>query len=255
RGVLALDEPLAQILPHPDIQDGRAARITPRMVLSHQSGFPNWRFQNEDGQLDIKFEPGSEFLYSGEGFEYLALALAHALDTDLAGLERLMRADMRQALSCDPGPWTWSADLQARLATGYIDGQAQDDWRIESPMVSASLFSSARRYACVVSAILNGTGLSADMRAAAMSPQVVLFDDDDFRADFGLDAWGLGIAIKDTDFGRAISHGGINEGFTSWFTALRDRRAGYVFLTNSQKGPELNAAIEDELLALALALD
>ena len=68
RGVLKLDTPLYTYLPYDDIAyDDRYKLITARMVLTHRSGFPNWR----SGKLDIKFTPGTEFSYSGEGFVYL----------------------------------------------------------------------------------------------------------------------------------------------------------------------------------------
>jgi hypothetical protein len=35
------------------------------MVLSHTSGFPNWR---QKGRLEFLFDPGERFGYSGEGF-------------------------------------------------------------------------------------------------------------------------------------------------------------------------------------------
>jgi hypothetical protein len=73
KGILNLDQPLYTYLPYPDIAyDDRYKLITARMVLSHTSGFPNWRFFNKDNKLDIKFTPGTQYLYSGEGFEYLA---------------------------------------------------------------------------------------------------------------------------------------------------------------------------------------
>ena len=78
RGILNLDRPLYTYLPYPDIAyDDRYKLITARMVLSHTSGFPNWRILNEDKKLDIKFTPGTQYLYSGEGFEYLANVVAH----------------------------------------------------------------------------------------------------------------------------------------------------------------------------------
>jgi hypothetical protein len=58
-----------QAIPH----DARHRQITPRMVLTHSPGFPNWRPRG--GQLTINFEPGTEFSYSGEGFVYLLRAV------------------------------------------------------------------------------------------------------------------------------------------------------------------------------------
>jgi len=79
-GSLSLDESMATHWVDPDLDDDpRHDLITPRMVLSHSSGLPNWRFlRHTDGFYDpdmpltILFQPGSSYNYSGEGFEYVA---------------------------------------------------------------------------------------------------------------------------------------------------------------------------------------
>jgi len=47
--------------------DPRWKRLTPRILLDHSPGFPNFRFLNPDGKLDFKFDPGTRYAYSGEG--------------------------------------------------------------------------------------------------------------------------------------------------------------------------------------------
>ena len=72
RGELDLDKPLHEILPFEEVaHDERYKKITARHCLTHQTGFPNWAWMNPDGKLDIKFDPGTDYGYSGEGFEYL----------------------------------------------------------------------------------------------------------------------------------------------------------------------------------------
>ncbi|HTC40230.1 MAG TPA: serine hydrolase domain-containing protein, partial [Candidatus Acidoferrales bacterium] len=69
QGKLDLDAPLSKYLPKPYIEgDPRLDKITARYVLSHRTGFPNWR---PDAGLTIHFTPGERFSYSGEGFVYL----------------------------------------------------------------------------------------------------------------------------------------------------------------------------------------
>src|SRR5437868_7849059 len=73
QGKLDLDVPLAKYLPAPYVEDERAAAITARNVLSHTTGFPNWR---PDGKPLVTFFPaGERFSYSGEGFVYLGLVM------------------------------------------------------------------------------------------------------------------------------------------------------------------------------------
>jgi CubicO group peptidase (beta-lactamase class C family) len=73
KGRIALDEPLAAHWSEPDLaQDPRYQLLTPRLVLTHQTGLPNWRFVQKGGKLAFVRDPGTGYGYSGEGFEMLA---------------------------------------------------------------------------------------------------------------------------------------------------------------------------------------
>src|SRR5690606_19586367 len=79
-GVLDLDTPLADYLGRPYIEDEPLhKRITARMVLSHRTGFPNWRpgGWRKGGPLPVKFVPGTGYGYSGEGFLFLQRVIEH----------------------------------------------------------------------------------------------------------------------------------------------------------------------------------
>src|SRR5215471_4940680 len=70
RGKLDLDIPLSRYMPQLYVEgDRRIDKITARIVLSHRTGFPNWRGAGHP--LEIYFTPGERFSYSGEGFVYL----------------------------------------------------------------------------------------------------------------------------------------------------------------------------------------
>ncbi len=45
--------------------------LTPRLCLSHQTRFTNWRYQTGN-VLTFQWQPGTDFGYSGEGFDYVA---------------------------------------------------------------------------------------------------------------------------------------------------------------------------------------
>jgi len=70
-GKLDLDTPLVKYMPgRYDVgDDPRLDQITARHVLSHTTGFPNWRPRG-DKILKMYFTPGNRFSYSGEGFVY-----------------------------------------------------------------------------------------------------------------------------------------------------------------------------------------
>ena len=76
KGVMDLDTPLTKYTSERFLEgDPRLERITARHVLSHTSGFQNWR--SEEKPLKIHFAPGEKFLYSGEGYSYLQSVVAH----------------------------------------------------------------------------------------------------------------------------------------------------------------------------------
>jgi CubicO group peptidase (beta-lactamase class C family) len=94
-GRLDLDKPVTQYLPKPlpeypkykDLAgDSRCANITARMLLSHAAGFPNFRWLNRDRKLNINFEPGSRFAYSGEGIQLLQFVVETIKQTPLQEL-------------------------------------------------------------------------------------------------------------------------------------------------------------------------
>jgi CubicO group peptidase (beta-lactamase class C family) len=71
-GKVSLDKTVSDAWIDPDIaNDPRHKKLTPRLLISHQTGFPNWRFQNKDKKLAFVSEPATGFTYSGEGYEYL----------------------------------------------------------------------------------------------------------------------------------------------------------------------------------------
>ena len=89
-GKLSLDESMANYWIDPDLKDDpEVHKLTPRMALTHTTGFPNWRFSEKDGKLKFKNKPGTTFGYSGEGIQYLAKFLEKKL---AQSFEEIVRA-------------------------------------------------------------------------------------------------------------------------------------------------------------------
>ena len=91
-GKLNLDASVANLLPRPlpeyedytDLAgDERWRALTPRVLLTHTSGFANFRWLEADKRLQFHHDPGSRYGYSGEGFYVLQLIVEHALGLDV----------------------------------------------------------------------------------------------------------------------------------------------------------------------------
>lgn len=78
KGVMDLDTPLTKYTSERFLHgDPRLDLITARHVLSHTSGFPNFRSKEEP--LAIHFTPGEKWSYSGEGYSYLQSVVTHLI--------------------------------------------------------------------------------------------------------------------------------------------------------------------------------
>ena len=129
-GKLDLDRPLYEYYPHPDVaSDPRHRDITARMVLSHRSGFPNWRDGEDDKQLRIHFEPGTDYLYSGEGYQYLAMVLREIEGTDWPGIEALFQAKVAEPLGLEHTVYVQTPYTRAHKAEPYDSNGDWIDWR------------------------------------------------------------------------------------------------------------------------------
>jgi CubicO group peptidase (beta-lactamase class C family) len=245
QGTLDLDRPLCTYLPYPDIaHDDRYKSITARMVLCHTSGFPNWRILNTDGKLDIKFTPGTQYLYSGEGFEYLANVVAHVEGVQKNGLQGVFEKEVATPLGMRHAHYTWNDYVATHQASGHVDGRVSTGWGMtaDKPGFGAaySLQTEAASYARFVIAMIQGEGLKKETYDSMLAAQVRTPTDGVW--------YGLGIMVKPSDFGTEYLHGGYNRNFSSAFMFNRARRFGYVFFTNCDKGTEFNTRLEPFLI-------
>lgn len=239
-GLITLDTPLYKYMPYPDIaNDERYKKITTRMALSHTTGFPNWRFLNDKGHyvpdnpLTIAFEPGTQYQYSGEGFQYLARVFAHLLETNVDGLQQIIDQTLLRPLNMRPSCFIWNGYLQKHRADGHRQGKPDAGWSIseENPHfnAAASLQTNARFYARFLIGLFHENYLSQDSYKAMTTVQSEKLNDEGKRAL----AYGLGLYIEDIDGRRFYQHGGFNGAASGLFRYSEARNVGYVFFTNS----------------------
>ncbi len=115
--------------PYKDLAgDSRWETITPRMCLTHSTGFSNFWFVEPDQKLHIHFEPGTHFSYSGEGFVLLQFVVEHGRKAQGLGLEvgELTRSNFDR-LGMTRTSLVWSKDNpDPNVADGWNDqGQPQ----------------------------------------------------------------------------------------------------------------------------------
>ncbi|WP_422928955.1 serine hydrolase [Singulisphaera sp. PoT] len=225
RGVLDLDTPLYKYLPYEDIaHDDRYKLITARMVLTHRTGFPNWR----TGKLDIKFTPGTQVSYSGEGFVYLGKVVEKLTGKTLVDI---VREEVFEPFDMKNASLVYNDNIARLTAIGHDGRSPLPKWKVAEPNTAASLHVDAGNYCKFLISVMEGKGLSEAMAKEMLKTQVVMPDAE--KA-----SWGLGIAIQETPVGIHYGHGGRNTGFTSLSLMYKDLGAGYVFLVNNDDEPK-----------------
>ena len=224
-------------------------RITPRMVLSHTSGLPNWRKGGEerDGPLPVLAEPGSRFGYSGE-----AMFALQQLVEKVTGepIETYTRRTLFVPLGMERASYVWTPALDANLATGHKeDGTRLERARYRHANAAYSLVTTASDYARFLVALLDPAnaaphGLSAASVAAMLKHQVRADARDPIerpgRAKGREVFWGLGFGLNTTAEGDVVYHSGANRtGFRSYCQFSPGRGTGIVVMTNGLGGGEL----------------
>lgn len=259
-GLLDLDRPLHEYRIMEELEgDGRYHAVTARMALSHQTGFPNWRWFDpapaemgiERGTMYMKGEPG-DFGYSGEGYNYLALIAADLTGRDLLTLDAVYQAELATPLGLSCSSFVRSDCVAERKVKGHKDGELSDTgWPQSFPEDTPQTFGAAGRlhtnaedYAHLMIAMMDGTGVSEELHEQMFTQQSQVPKDSDTYRLNGETGWGLGLAIEPTPYGTRHEHGGNNGDFTSGMMMFRDQGLGYVFLTNSDKGKAFNKHME-----------
>jgi hypothetical protein len=102
--------------------DPRWEKITPRMCLTHSTGFNNFWFVEPDQKLHIHFEPGTRYSYSGEGMILLQFTIEHGRKSQGLGLDvgALTKANFDR-LGMTRTSLVWRPDFAANLADGWND--------------------------------------------------------------------------------------------------------------------------------------
>ncbi len=240
-GKLDLDKPLNQYLPgNYDVgDDARLNQITARQVLSHTTGFPNWRGRDET-TLKIYFTPGERFSYSGEGVVYLAKVVEHITGEEFNAFMKRMVFD---PLGMNDSSYVWRDSYErSKIYTHNSTGIPLGQNKVTKANPAASLQTTAQDYGRFVAAILKGTGLRKETRGQMLTPQIRVGEGGTNtvnKASVKLSesiSWGLGVGLQSTPDGLSFWHWGDNGNTKAYVVGFDKQRLGVVVFTNSANG-------------------
>ena len=223
-----LDEPVFNYWTDPDIADDpRHKLLTTRMLLSHQSGFPNWRWNNKSKKLAFDFDPGKKYQYSGEGMEYLKHALEKKFNKTLGKLAQEL---IFTPLEMTDSRLIWDDKMdETRFAKWHNKkGELYETTKRKEASAADDLLTTIEDYSKFMVHIINGAGLKPELFKDLTTHQVKTKDGKFF---------GLGLELY--DFGNkeyGLTHGGSDQGVRTIAFMFPQRKEGLVIFTNSDTG-------------------
>jgi CubicO group peptidase (beta-lactamase class C family) len=252
-GKLDLDAPLQKYLPG-DYEvgpDPRLAQITARRVLSHTTGFPNWRTGGPGAAVPVKihFTPGERFSYSGEGFVYLSKAVERVTGEQL---DAFMKRTVFDPLGMNASSYIWQERYGALKVFGHnAANEPTGQNRQEKANAAGSLHTTAGDYGRFVSAVLRGEGLRRETARLMLTPQVRLGEHTNtVNRPAGTPSpyisWGLGWGLQGTPQGVSFWHWGDNGNTKAYVVAFEREKTGVVVFANSTHGLSIIREIVDE---------
>jgi CubicO group peptidase (beta-lactamase class C family) len=269
-GKLDLDASIASDLPKPlpayekyaDLaNDPRWRALTPRILLSHRSGFANFRYlppgkdYTPDGKLMFYFDPGTRFAYSGEGINLAQFVIEHGKGVDVGAL---MQERLFTPYGMTRTGMIWRDDFAANLAIGYAaNGKALGHKQRESVRAAGSMDTTIHDYAQLLAAMVRGDGLSAKAHKAWLTPQIRIRSVQEFPT-IGLpdsannDAISLGYAIGVGTFqssqGPAWFKEGHDDGTNNVALCLESSRDCVLLMSNSSNAESIFPYLMDAVL-------
>ena len=172
-GAWSLDEPLARYWVDPDIAgDPRHKKLTTRLVLTHQTGFKNWRYLNANQKLSFDVDPGTKFGYSGEGFEYLRKALEKKFNKPL---DKLADSILFKPLGMQDTRFKWDKSVdESRFAHWYDEAgnEQKQDYKQTTLSAADDLLTTIEDYGKFATYVMNGAGLDSSVFNQMVRPQV-----------------------------------------------------------------------------------
>ncbi len=224
-----LDEPVSKYFIDKDVKNNQYLdKLTTRHILSHQSGFPNWRYLTDSKKLNFQFEPGTKWQYSGEGFEYLRKAIEKKFNRPF---EEIAQEKLFNPLAMNNSYFYWTDNINEKQYAVEHDenGKPINYEKYTVANASANLLTTVEDYSKFLVHISNGAGLSEKNYGEFLKVQA--------QEKKGID-WSLGMQMLSDlpNNETAFMHTGGDYGTKTIALFLKNSKDGLVLFSNSENG-------------------
>jgi CubicO group peptidase (beta-lactamase class C family) len=245
-GEIDLDKPICEYTDITRFANKEQAKLlTPRIVLNHRTGLPNWSTSPSSEEwpastIEFKFATDSCFGYSGEGFAYLQRAVEAIKGKDIDAIAKELVFD---PLGMQYTSYNWLPIYDTLAVDGYNkEGENRGKGRHPRANVGYTLRTCAADYSKFIQALLNGTGMRQETFATmfeANSGPAHRYSDNNRECDKKI-AWAMGIGTEENaNHGKILWHWGDNGNFKALFLVIPAEKKTLVYFTNSAYGHDI----------------
>lgn len=270
RGEIALDKPLAQQLrktlneydAYKDsaselVKDPAWPLVTPRMLLSHTSGMANFAFIEPDKKIHLRFKPGTDFRYSGEGINLVQLLVEEKMGKPV---DQLLQDAFFGPLGMTRTGLIYRAEFAENVADRFdLNGEFHAQTKRFPARAAGSMTTSADDLAKFSSALLDDKLLKPATRAEMLSPVFAIRSLHQFPLQAnepeGKEALAVGLAygvgwglLTKTQFGPAFFKEGHGDGAQNYMICFERSKSCMIVLTNSDNGELAFRALFEKIL-------
>ena len=247
KGMLSLDEPISPYWIDPDVKDDPWNKLlTPRLCLSHETGFTNWRYQT-NGVLTFQWKPGTQTGYSGEGYDYVGRFAEKKLGRPFEDLAKDYVFDpigMKET-SYTKRDWFVGRVAEPRGPKGETEPKTQTQW------TGADLIrTTIGDYAKFLIAVMRKEGLTDKIASEQITStrnlasreqveQLCAAAKVDPTVCQGTAGMGLGWEVLTLNGETIIDHSGSDWGVHTLAFYAPQKQMGIVVFTNGDKGNEV----------------
>ena len=222
-------EELEDFIGHPiDLIDGThsqwAAQITAMHLLSHQAGIPE-----EIGKevFTMLCPPGTRVTYSPAGY-----ALMKKIVEKIKGktLDVLFQEYLFEPFNMRNSSMVWREEYRDRMANPHgMFGDPMDIRTNKGTDAAAGLYTTCYDYALFVKAVMDGAGLSKEMKEEYLKTRMVVHENMNLH-------WAMGFGIQQDPEGPAIWQCGNVGVYRGYIFAYPEEHLGLIYMTNSFNG-------------------
>lgn len=240
-----------------------AEKLTPRIILSHRTGLPNWSASPSSdawptSHITFKFPADSCYGYSGEGFALLQRAVEAIKGKDI---QAIAQEEVFGPLGMRNTSYAWEDKYDTLALDGYNRNcENRGKGRHPRANVGYTLRTTANDYIKFVNLLMQGVknndaAVIAMTNIAPDAPKAIRYANEPRECDSTM-YWGLGVGLEQHPvYGKTIWHWGNNGNFRALFMIVPDENKCFVYFTNGARGHDIVNKITSEFIGGTFAIE